>query len=110
MKNKLKVVLDTNVLLVSISSRSKYHWIFQELLDGTYDLFVTNGILLEYEEIIGAKFNSQVARDVLRVLLMLPNVHEANVYFEWNLIAADPDDDKFVDCAVSANADYHGFP
>ena len=30
----LRVVLDTNVLLVSVSSRSKYHWIFRTLLDG----------------------------------------------------------------------------
>ena len=26
--------------------------------------------------------------------------------FFWNLIIADPDDNKFVDCAVAANADY----
>jgi hypothetical protein len=29
--NKLKVVLDTNVLLVSVSSKSKYHWVFEKL-------------------------------------------------------------------------------
>ncbi len=32
MKDRLKIVLDTNVLLVSISSRSDHHWIFQSLL------------------------------------------------------------------------------
>lgn len=26
--------------------------------------------------------------------------------FHWKLIYADPDDDKFVDCAVAGNADY----
>jgi predicted nucleic acid-binding protein len=25
-------------------------------------------------------------------------------YFSWNLIAADPDDNKFVDCAIAAQA------
>jgi len=44
MKDRLKVVLDTNVLLVSISSRSKYHWIYDKLLADEYDLFVTNEI------------------------------------------------------------------
>jgi len=28
------------------------------------------------------------------------------VKYKWNLITADPDDNKFVDCAVSANATY----
>ena len=46
-----KVVLDTNVLLVSISKRSKLHWVFRALLD-------------------------------------------------------DEDDNKFVDCAIAANASF----
>jgi predicted nucleic acid-binding protein len=28
------------------------------------------------------------------------------VYYKWNLITVDPDDNKFVDCAIAANADY----
>jgi len=27
-------------------------------------------------------------------------------YFHFNLISVDPDDNKFVDCAIIANADY----
>lgn len=106
MKDKPKIILDTNVLLVSISSRSKYHWVFQKLLKGDYDLYISNEILLEYEEIISEKFNPLVARDVSRALLVLPNVFQVNIYYEWKLIDTDPDDNKFVDCAVSANADY----
>jgi len=106
MKDKPKIILDTNILLVSISSRSKYHWVFQKLLKGDYDLYISNEILLEYEEIISEKFNPLVARDVSRALLVLPNVFQVNIYYEWKLIDTDPDDNKFVDCAVSANADY----
>jgi len=106
MKDRLKIVLDTNVLLVSISSRSKHHWIFQRLLKEVYDLYISNEMLLEYEEIISEKFNPQVAKDVIRVLLMLSNVHLVNIYYEWKLIDIDPEDNKFVDCAVSANVDY----
>jgi len=106
MKDRPRIVLDTNVLLVSISSHSKYHWIFQKLLKNDYDLYISNEMLLEYEEIVSVKFNPQVARDVSRALLMLPNVFQVNIYYEWKLIDADPDDNKFVDCAVSANVDY----
>ena len=64
--NKLKIVLDTNILLVSISSKSLYHWIFKKLLNGEFDLYVTTEILMEYEEIIASKYNENVAKDVLR--------------------------------------------
>jgi len=48
MKDRLKVVLDTNVLLVSISSKSKYHLIYDKLVSDENDLFITNEILMEY--------------------------------------------------------------
>lgn len=102
--NKLKIILDTNVLLVSISSKSPYHWIFAKLIEGAFDLGITSEILLEYEEVIGCKYNETVAKDVLRTLLVLPNVQQVTVYYKWNLIEADSDDNKFVDCAVSFNA------
>ncbi len=34
------------------------------------------------------------------------NVEQVNTYFHWNLITADPDDNKFVDCAFAAGATY----
>jgi len=101
--NKLKVILDTNVLLVSISSKSPYHWIFEKLINGVFDIGITSEILMEYEEVIGRKYNISVAKDVVRTLLALPNVQQVIVYYKWNLIKADTDDNKFVDCAVSYN-------
>ncbi|MDX1920788.1 MAG: hypothetical protein SFU25_08670, partial [Candidatus Caenarcaniphilales bacterium] len=43
---------------------------------------------------------------VIRTLLLLPNVFLVNTFYSWNLIEQDPDDNKFVDCAVSSNVDY----
>jgi len=67
-------------------------------------LGITTEILMEYEEVIERKFHSEVAKDTIRTLLALPNVTKINVYYNWYLIGADSDDNKFVDCAVSANA------
>lgn len=53
----MKVVIDTNVLLVSIPKKSKYRLIFDYLIDMKYDLVVSNEILFEYEEIISQKSN-----------------------------------------------------
>lgn len=47
-----------------------------------------------------------VAKNTIRTLLLLPNVIKSDVYFNWGLVKADADDNKFVDCAIAANADY----
>ena len=103
--SSIRIVLDTNVLLVSISSRSKYHWIFQELLSDSFVLVITTEILLEYEEILKRQYNVAVAEDVIRVMLLLPNVVHQQVYFNWRLIVNDPDDNKFMDAYIAGNAD-----
>jgi uncharacterized protein len=105
MKNSRRFVIDTNVLLVSISSKSQYHWIFKGLIHHEFELAITTDILSEYEEIISDKYSATVARNVIRTLLLLPNVIQVNVYYNWNLIQNDRDDDKFVDCAIASNAD-----
>lgn len=43
----LKIVLDTNALLRSVSSRSSYAIILDELYEGAYELYLSNDILLE---------------------------------------------------------------
>ena len=102
----MKVVVDTNILLVCISPRSEAHWLWQSLLDGSIDLYVTTDILIEYAEIIGREMGKEVADIALDLLSDLPNVHTVQKYFFWQLIEADPDDNKFVDCAVAAGAVY----
>ncbi|HEY4112218.1 putative toxin-antitoxin system toxin component, PIN family [Puia sp.] len=101
----IKTVIDTNVLVSALSSRSPYHWLIENLLEEKFELYVTNEILLEYEEILKAKYSEHVASNFLVALKELPNVYITHVYFRWNLIR-DPDDNKFVDCYVAAAAHY----
>ncbi len=100
-----KVVLDTNVLLVSISSKSKLHWIFKNLLEGKYILCVTTDILAEYAEIIEQQMGFIASENALLILENLPNVSFITNYYKFNLLT-DADDNKFVDCCISANADF----
>jgi putative PIN family toxin of toxin-antitoxin system len=100
-----KIVLDTNVLLVSISSKSKLHWLFKGLLNEEFILCVTTDILLEYAEIIEKHMGKIASESALGVLENLPNVLLINNYFKFNILL-DPDDNKFVDCAIAANADF----
>lgn len=105
MRNKLRFVIDTNVLLVSISIRSPYHWLFQGLIKQEFEIAFTTEMLAEYEEIISVKYSPTVAKNIVRTLLLLPNAIRTVVYYNWNLIPTDADDNKFADCAVAANSD-----
>ena len=102
----MKVVIDTNVLLVCISPRSAANWLWQKLLIGEFDICVTTDILVEYSEIIERHMGIQSAELALDILTDLPNIHFIHKYYSWQLIEADPDDNKFVDCAIAAGAKY----
>lgn len=100
-----KIVLDTNVLLVSISNRSRLHWVFQGLLNGHFTLCVTTDILAEYAEIIDQHMGILASESVLGVIENLPNVELITTYYKFHLLK-DEDDNKFVDCAIAANAHF----
>ena len=98
------VVIDTNSLIMAISSRSAYHKIWQSFLAGDYCLCVSNEILEEYAEVIARNISINAARYVVYTIMERKNVRQITPSYKWNLITADPDDNKFVDCAIAANA------
>lgn len=81
----MKVVLDTNILLISIPKFSKYRPIFDALIENRFDLSISNEILTEYR-----KTNLLIANNIAELLINLPNVEHTVSYFRWNLIASDP--------------------
>lgn len=102
----MNVILDTNALLVSIPKKSVYRPIFDALIDGKFELTLSNDILSEYIEILQRKTNPSVANNIAEMLLNLENLKKVEVYFEWRLIAQDPDDNKYVDAAIVGGVDY----
>ena len=103
----LKCVIDTHVWVSALSSRSPYHWVVEALLDEKFDLYISNEISLEHEEKLKQFYSPTVAENFLRALYELPNVHKIDPFYQWHLLdATDPDDNKFVDAAFSANVHY----
>lgn len=100
------VVIDTNCLIMAISSRSAYHRIWQSFLTGDFCLCITNDILEEYMEVIARNISVNAARYIIYTIMERKNVKQISPSYKWNLISADPDDNKFVDCAIAANAKY----
>lgn len=100
------IVLDTNCLLMAISAKNEYHLVWQSFLRGDYVLCVSNEIIEEYLEVISRNINPWVAESVVYAILTRGNVRKLVPYYHFGLIETDPDDNKFVDCAIAANAKY----
>ena len=66
---------------------------------------VTTSILNEYEEILMRLAGETAATEVINVILNNSSTLLVDTYYNFNLIQADPDDNKFVDCAIAANAE-----
>ena len=103
----MKVVLDTNCLLQIVFPKSSYKEIWDSLLAQKYTICLTSEIMFEYREILERRFGSvSFAEEVMEMINTLPNVEHISPAYRFNLITADPDDNKFVDCAVTAGATY----
>ena len=102
----MRAVIDTNCLLPSIPSKNVEYWLYKSFRSKDFDWVISNDILLEYEEKISEFYSSFTADLVINILLSASNVIRAEPFFFWNLITHDPDDNKFADIAISANADY----
>ena len=75
-------------------------------MDGDISLCVNTDILEEYEEILAIKSTENIAHNVVEAIANLPTTTYQDVYVHFELLPADSDDNKFVDCAVASNAEY----
>ena len=100
------VVIDTNCLLRMIPIRSPFRQVWEAFLSGEYCMCVSNEIIDEYMEILSQKVNMQFAENIVRAILASPYCLRFAPHFHFRLIQQDLDDNKFVDCAIIANADY----
>ncbi len=101
---------DTNVLLPMLGLRHPLGAILDAWVDGRFHWAVTNEILTEYEEIVSPRIGRDRWNDFI-LLLELGEDQNQNLLrihpsFRFNVVKTDPDDNKFVDCAVTADADW----
>ena len=102
----MRLVLDTNSLIQCVSRRSLYHDLWLSFIDGHNQLCVTTEMLNEYVEILQRETTKNFASIMLEVILNNPNTLFINIFYKFNLIISDPDDNKFIDCAIAAQAKY----
>lgn len=52
------------------------------------------------------RYGSELTEFKLSEISRMRNIQKLEAYYHWQLIEQDPDDNKFADCAIAANADY----
>lgn len=102
----MDIVLDTNALVMAVSPRSPYHRVWRSFLQGEYTLCLTNEIIEEYAEVMARNLSASISEAIVNAILLRPNIRRIDPHFSFQLIEADPDDNKFVDCAIVANAHF----
>jgi uncharacterized protein len=106
----MTVCLDTNVFLQMFGRKQPFYPILRGLLDGWFMLAMSTEILLEYEEITVNLSGVERWRDMAAFLELLTQLHgnirQIEPHYRFGVIVADPDDNKFCDCAIAAEADF----
>jgi putative PIN family toxin of toxin-antitoxin system len=102
----MRIVFDTNCLLQVLPQKSQYRCLWDAFLSDGYELCYTTDILQEYDEILSCFYRLKVAEATIGTLVKSKSSIQIIPYFKWNLISADPADNKFVDCALNAGADF----
>lgn len=104
------VCIDTNVVLRALCGGNPCQPILEAWIEGRVTWAVSTEILLEYEEVVtrlsGAPRWRKLARLMDLVELTEGNLRRVTPSFHFGVVSADPDDNKFADCAIAAGADF----
>ena len=80
--------------------------LWESLVRGEHVLCVSTEILEEYVEILQRLTDYDTAELIVKTIVNSPFVELITPYYHFEMIKADPDDNKFVDCAIAAGARY----
>jgi putative PIN family toxin of toxin-antitoxin system len=103
----LRLVIDTNIVVsAALKPDGLQRTVFLLAITKPAKLYVTDAILAEYREVL-ARPELRIRRGLRQQLLDLIKNHSQPVRGVRPLrVAEDPDDDKFLECADAARADY----
>ena len=106
MKSKLKVVFDTNIYLSAIVFGGNPRQCLELARKKEFILFSSRAILLELAKTLQNKFfwSQEETREVIRGLAVFTKVILPKT--KINFIKKDPKDNRILECALTAEADY----
>jgi len=100
----VRIVLDTNVFISGIFFSGPPHRILQGWREGRIQLVLTPGIFEEYQRVAEVLHEKFPAVDLTRLLdLVVVEAEMCQAEPLLGAVSADPDDDKFIACALSSS-------
>lgn len=102
----MKIVIDTNVVASGVFFGGDPRKVIEAVSSGELDAYATVEITEEYQETVDkllGKYEARFDKDGLSRFSMKLNVIEPETHVE---ICRDPDDDKFISCAVDSRSLY----
>jgi len=102
--------IDTNTVVQALAEHHPFHPILDAWVAGHVTWAVSTPILLEYEEVLTRLSGPARWRKLAR-LMDLAEITSSNLLrvtpaFRFHVVAGDPDDNIFTDCAITANAEF----
>lgn len=102
-----KVVLDTNIFVSSIFwDKGNPHKTVELALDKKINVYTSIDILKELEKVLRRDFEEPDELIHSQISLIMEYAKLINVNCRLDVVQDDPDDNKIVECAVSAEADF----
>ena len=103
----LRVVLDTNVLISAILFGGKPRRILEKAIRGEIRLCLSEPMLEELKGVLQRSkfdYSPEMIQIILTELMSISDF--VNPSETINIVAEDPEDNRILECAVAANADY----
>lgn len=108
----MKIVIDTNIFINATFAKTGASAKILELIDkGKLKLLVSEDILAEYKYQLGfpyiAKRHEQSAKNIAKTIdRIISKAKIVKVEYRVRLVHADPSDNKFLECAYAAGAEF----
>ena len=101
----MRIVIDTNVVVSAVFFGGKPREILERVIEGSLEAYATKEILDEYRDTIDyllEKYSGKTTLD-LSMIIKLFHTIKRKTHIE---LCRDPDDDKFIECAVDGKCYY----
>ncbi|MDR2693162.1 MAG: putative toxin-antitoxin system toxin component, PIN family [Chitinispirillales bacterium] len=105
----MKLVLDANVLISAYFWRGNPHTVFNRIIDGLDSLFITDEIVDEIGCVIRKpRFHATIEQinGFMAGVLELGQKIAVSPHDRVIGVCRDPDDEKYIECAVTGKVDY----
>ena len=103
----MKIVLDANIFISSLFWGGNPRLVLGRAINKTDELFITNEILNEIEEVIGRpKFHTDRNETEYFIKSIEKIANKVPVKNKIGKASRDKSDNKYIKCGIAANADY----